>query len=269
LKYPEISDRILVGSNDMAEMMDDKYKSYLFASNHNLPFVPTAPCEDELQILNIVRNYGFPIIAKPRHGNGSRGIKILLDQHHLDNFFGKTGFIFSPFINSDIDSFPEFTDGIPYFFSFKEEALYGVQGYISKNGSPEIVIGYLARMVNGKVERIQVVNDFNLLKISRAYLLRLSESGWKGPVNIQFKKDSLDNFYAIEFNGRFTGASSARTLLGSDEVANCLNDWLGDSIVTPMPLGNDNYIVLKILSDNAVQISSIFELESSWVWEKS
>ena len=42
--------------------------------------------------------------------------------------------------------------------------------------------------------------------------------GWRGPLNVQCQRPPGGPLTIYEFNGRFTGATAARTLMGFDEV---------------------------------------------------
>lgn len=71
-QHPRHATRIVCGSLEAARTMDDKFLSYQFARRRRLPFADTA-CGDESELLELVAKRGYPLIAKPRRGYGSRG----------------------------------------------------------------------------------------------------------------------------------------------------------------------------------------------------
>ena len=57
--------------------------------------------------------------------------------------------------------------------------------------------------------------------------------GWRGPLNIQCEKTAAGEMLIHEFNGRFTGATVDRWLLGFDEVGAAIEQFTG------RPLGSN------------------------------
>jgi carbamoyl-phosphate synthase large subunit len=54
-----------------------------------------------------------------------------------------------------------------------------------------------------------------------------SAAGWRGPLNIQCQRDADGVLLIHEFNGRFTGATVDRWLLGFDEVGAAIETFTG------------------------------------------
>ena len=117
-------------------------------------------------------------------------------------------------------------DGLPFFFSFPETRLYLTQAVIGPDGSISHLFGALATQVMGQSIRMERCDQPNLLDVGRAYSRALVAEGWKGPVNVQMKCTPTGDFVPFELNGRFTGGTAARTLLGFDEVAEAIARFL-------------------------------------------
>ena len=65
-----------------------------------------------------------------------------------------------------------------------------------------------------------------LERMTADYARALSPLGYIGPLNFNCKKIGPDRFVPYELNGRFTGATAARALLGHPEVEYALDYFL-------------------------------------------
>ena len=68
-------------------------------------------------------------------------------------------------------------------------------------------------------------------KCARAF----SAAGWRGPLNIQCEKSAAGEIVIHEFNGRFTGATVDRWLLGHDEVGAAIERFTGRPLASTAP----------------------------------
>jgi len=73
--------RALVGSLRMAEVIRDKWASYSWALENGLPFARSAI--DAIGVAQLRNEVGFPLVAKPRQGFGSNGVRMLLTDEHV------------------------------------------------------------------------------------------------------------------------------------------------------------------------------------------
>lgn len=270
---PEWAELLLVGSVAAAQVMDDKVASYQFAQPAGLPFAPTVSSDaDNAQpmALQLLEQFGFPMIAKPRCGNGSRGIRVLTQASHLERALQQPGMAIQPMLDTATDLDLDLSAGLPFFWAVPETRLYGVQTLILPNGELGPAFGYMASMVNGRLERIAACRDAELLSIAHNFSTAMAKIGWRGPFNLQLKRDPRHGFQAIEMNGRFSGGTSARRHLGFDEVALILNQWLHDNLVPMLgpPVGL-NSVVNKSLSDFPVPQAEQDTLQQERVWTRS
>jgi len=82
---PSLRDRIPIGSIDAARIVSDKVAMWRFAAARGLPFADSFALDD-LASPKAARAWAasrYPILAKPRTGSGSPGIRILCDERHL------------------------------------------------------------------------------------------------------------------------------------------------------------------------------------------
>lgn len=267
--HPEMADIFLVGCREMALVMDDKFASAAFAEQHGLPFAETVASDDieaRGKIYGLLEKYGFPLIAKPRAGNGSKGVLMLTTTSHIENIVGVSDYAIQPMIDPPENRELDLTLGLPFFWGVSETRLYGVQHLIDRAGQIDSGCGFLAKMVMGRCERLQRCDDAGLLRVARRYAESAASCGWRGPINLQFKKNRDGEFIAIELNGRFTGGTSARCLLGFDEVGTVLNTWLGPDAVERRPISGQTSVVIKSLSDFPLDDAALrtLQLEGKW-----
>lgn len=262
---------ILTGSVQFAEVMDDKVLSYRFALKHNLPFAPTIASgkpESQAEAQKVLDEFGFPLIAKPSKGNGSRGIWVVLENSQLKKVLSEPGFSIQPFFRNKQETTFSFDTvfGLPFFWEIEENSLFAAQVIIKKNQEIDGIFTFISKMVRGKCERMDVCENEELKKIVVRFAEAAVSEGWTGPFNIQFKKDFKHGFQAIEMNGRFSGGTSARYFLGFDEVGRIINDWVGENTIPVDSLPTGNRVVTKILKDYAINEQNVDGLLRERVW---
>ena len=268
---PQWAGHLLVGSIEAARIMNDKIESARFAAAHGLPFADTVCSDDDgaaQAAERLLASHGFPLIAKPRDGNGSRGIFVLLDRNHLARALARPGMAIQPYYDPPDTLAPDITGGIPFFWAVEEARLYAVQTLIDRDGRIGPACAFVSTMVAGRCERLVRRDDPALLDIARAYAKQIATIGWRGPFNLQLKRHG-DDFRAIEMNGRFSGGTSARRHLGFDEVAMTLNDWFGEGAVPPLPGGSRHVdVITRSLCDFPLPADGVRDLETHGFWSR-
>lgn len=269
-REPELAPRLLVGSVGAAQAMDSKLASASFAAKNALPFAPTvasdAPDSRELVRALVVR-YGFPLIAKPAHGNGSRGVLVLLNQDQLDRMLSRPAYVIQPMLDAPAKLGLDVADGIPLFWGVPEERLFAVRGLVGIDGKLGRNFGYVMTMVMGRAERMARVDDPLLDTIGLRFGQALSKLGWRGPYNVQCKRDTSAELIPIEINGRFGGGTAGRRELGYDELAWAVNQWLGgDFVPLDSPGEWQSDLVVSKLADYALPHRPLQTLAERGQW---
>lgn len=266
---PEYKDQFLTGSEHFAKCMDDKVESYQFALKHNLPFAPTIQsglADSEPKAEQLIADFGFPVIAKPNKGNGSRGIWVVLNKTQFDKIIQEPDFAIQPLFGQSADLSFDTRFGLPLFWEIPETRLFASQVVINKKGKIDAVFGFISKMVNGKCERMDRNENPEMLKVVRKFAEAAVLEGWRGPFNIQLKEDPRHGFQVIEMNGRFSGGTSGRYHFGFDEVGTILEDWIGEGVIPKRPLTKGVNVVTKILSDFEIAQANVDKLNSNKVW---
>ena len=230
---------ILVGPTWLAELMMDKWKLYCWARHEGLPFAQTVLSGQPESLPNglaLVEEFGFPLIVKPRRGSGSTGIRVLLNHSQLERTVGLQDMLIQPFY--DIPQGSHFAldlaFGLPLFWEIPCPYEFGGQFLIGPDGAigPHLAFGSSHRL--GRVESQEPCPDERLAGDLMAFAKAFAKAGWRGPLNIQARRDG-HSWRVIEVNGRFSGGTSARYLLGLDEVGWIINAWAGAVVVPGSP----------------------------------
>lgn len=266
---PEYKDKFLTGSEYFAKCMDDKVESYQFALKHDIPFAPTIQSGLEgakTKAAQLIAEYGFPVIAKPNKGNGSRGIWVVLNKEQLDKIIREPDFAIQPLFGQSADLSFDSRFGLPLFWEIPETRLFASQVLINKNCEIDSIFGFISKMVNGKCERMDRCDNPEMRTVVMKFAEAAVAEGWRGPFNIQLKEDLKHGFQVIEMNGRFSGGTSGRYHFGFDEVGMVLEDWIGEGVIPKKQLPEGVNVITKILSDFEIVQSNVDALNSNKVW---
>jgi len=275
LRHPGWAEKIPLGSLAAAEIMDDKLLSCRFAHGHGLPFAPTVSLSrGEAEVGRFAGEQGYPLIAKPSAGFGSLGIMILTKPSHLQKLLetGSPDTVLQPFMGigqSNVEAIQNFEalteSGIPFFFHLPDDMQYASQTLIGPDGHVEQPFCSISTMILGRCEKSRIVNDPEFRDVSARYARAIADEGWVGMFNLQCRK-TPEGFFGIEMNGRMSGSTSARTLLGYDEVRIFLDRFyhvdIGDS---PTP-GNPHGTVYRVLTNSYVSDGDVASLHESGRW---
>jgi carbamoylphosphate synthase large subunit len=227
-KNQAIRSKISITNQALAESFLDKYKSALLCKELDLPFAKTILLND-----GSLNSLKFPVIVKPREGYASQGVKIIYSKKQLDflSSFGQE-YIVQEYLSEDsflLKSALNFeNDGFPLHFSF-EENKYSIQLSLAENDKDSTFFIGTHFMKNGISFEVSRNYDSSLESLARDCSQKFHQIGVRGPLNIQLQRGQEGGFKIFEFNCRFTGATSARFLLGYNELDLLLRDKLEKS----------------------------------------
>ncbi|MEM1337335.1 MAG: hypothetical protein AAF634_09200 [Bacteroidota bacterium] len=239
-RFPDISDRFVVGVADLAQLMEDKWLSYAFAKKAGLPFAETMIYDwknNKNDIISFAKKHGFPLIAKPRKGFASKAVSFIVNQDQLSKIPSDGNMIIQEYLGdgSKIIAFHKLINqnGLPLFYSL-EELKYSMQMYVGKSGSLMGSIVTKHAMKNGVSVAVHIYENHGLDELIETYYNGFAKNGWYGPINVQLQRSNkTGELRAYEFNGRFTGATAGRYILGYDEVGFALEE------LSPQPVEKD------------------------------
>ncbi|MCB9080456.1 MAG: hypothetical protein H6555_01975 [Lewinellaceae bacterium] len=272
---PELEARIPCGQPGIAKIIRDKVLTYRWAKTHQLPFAESLwfDSEPSLEILTaFAERVGFPIIAKPKFGFGSRGVFILDDHEALATVALSPETIFQEFLGPVPDlSIPKqmLKQGVPLFFQVNDDFQYAAQTLIRPDGTRTPTFISISKMVLGRLEHFAHHQDAAIEALTEQYCTQLYKDGWVGPVNLQCRQDRQGVWKVHELNLRFSGGTSSRLLLGYDEIGNLLASFY-PALEVPIHSTEthpDDYVV-RFLSDYYLSHADIGELQAKGHWKK-
>lgn len=223
---------LLVGSSSLSMAMTDKLGGHDWAVSRGLRFAPTVAASDPTArhcALAWMDQFDCGLIAKPRVGGGSRGVRVMLDEAALTTVLGDAQVVIQPYL-ADITPYRALQQqsglGLPLFWT-PTLTQYVAQTVIGPDGRVLGRFDMEATMVGGRYDRTREFNDGALRQAGDHYARHLAQAGWRGPVNVQFVRHPKWGFHAIEFCASATAGLTPRLLLGFDEMALTLSAWTG------------------------------------------
>lgn len=259
----------LTGAPEIAKAMLDKWQSWQLSCEHGLPFVPTMLPTTQNVVDTFVRNWDFPLLVKPRSGFASKGVSLILNHAQLHKVIGAKDVVVQKYLGDpkELDTYlqnlREF--GIPLFHSF-EAVKQSIQAMIGPHGKVEGVFTTLHRMRNGISVAVEEDFDEDVKALGERCAKVFAQLGWRGPLNIQCQRTPEGQLNIYEFNGRFTGATAARALLGFDEVGMALRLFVGTDIGTLTTEHTTG--VLKQLNSRAVPRLLRQDIKNKGIWRR-
>lgn len=270
-RQPALARRLLCGDAGVAAAMLDKLDSARFSAAHGLPFVPTLDARGDVAAARrFAADHGWPLIAKPRLGFASQGVRLVLDDRQLEHACHAPDLVLQKYLGDAAavhGAAHEIGErGLPLFFSFEETKL-SLQACISPDGDISAVFATGNVMRMGRSERVRIVDDADVLAAAREWAGVFARAGWRGPVNMQCQRDAGGTLAIYEYNGRFTGATAARRLLGFDEVGRALTDWID----APAAAGGTQPVreVVRHLVGRPCRPADTRQLLESGCWERT
>jgi biotin carboxylase len=199
----------------------DKRHTHRFACDHGLPFAPTAEGPAGAQAL--AQAHGYPLLAKPWSGAGSRDVFLLRDAADVARASGDPRMMVQAFLGKDaldgaLESFHRVAArGMPWHWAFEDvettaELTIGPDGKVS---SICLDCGTTAPPLRTAV---RLLDDDAVASVGLAWARVLAAHGHRGVVNIQGKRLTDGRFVPYEVGARFGGTAVSRAALGHNQV---------------------------------------------------
>ncbi|MEP1446567.1 MAG: hypothetical protein ABJK37_10705 [Paraglaciecola sp.] len=274
-KHSQHCHRIPAGSSNIAKIIRDKFLTYEWATEKQLPFVESffyQGKESQSGLKNFVSKCGYPVIAKPREGFGSNGIYVAMSDEHIAALTSIEQLMFQKLLMPSKE-LPELIKkckiAIPLYYQIADEQQYAAQTLIKPNG--EIIEPFVSvsKMVLGRCESLRRLENTAISTMAKLYALALAKEGWRGPVNIQCKQDEQGNWLAHELNLRFSGGTSSRLLLGFDEIGNLVESFYPNVNLENLSRNVSDELVVRYLGDHLMPATSQKTLQTKKYWKNT
>jgi carbamoyl-phosphate synthase large subunit len=198
-----------VSDLSIIDLGDDKLDTCVWLREHGFAYPAFAASEDWAGLEGLVEQHGYPLVAKPRIGGGSRGLFFVEEEADLLYAHRKKRYVVQAHIGSDASE-------------------YTVGCVLDRSGQ---VAGSIAmqRVLLGGTTYRAFLGDFpEVRKVASAIATALG--AW-GPCNIQLRVTE-DGPVCFEINPRFSGTTPIRAHFGFNEVEAVLRHYV---LGVPMP----------------------------------
>ncbi|MGE5667396.1 MAG: hypothetical protein ACM338_04290 [Betaproteobacteria bacterium] len=226
----DLAPRLLCGSAAMARVIADKWLSAEFCAENGLPFAPSLAEGGADERAGFARRHGYPLVAKPRHGYASQDVYLISNDAQFERILAREGWIVQKYLG-DPRRVAEYlagleTLGVPLYHTF-QGLKHSIQVLIAPDGSIAQVICTRNAMVMRRSKWVEADRDPVSFEIGAQCGRVFAAAGWRGPLNVQCQRSADGALFIHEFNGRFTGATVDRWLLGFDEVGPAIECFTG------------------------------------------
>jgi len=186
---------VIMNSPDVIRIGRDKWTTGEFLRKNNFYFAESTPILSQRHLRKFVDRIGFPLIAKPRNGAGSKGVCLVKNQRQLNGMLPiPPNYILQEYIPEDHG---EYTAG----------AISGLDGCLLH------VLILKRHLQFGMTFRAEPVFNAELTDYCKTVVEAL---GSCGPCNLQLRIKN-NNPVIFEINPRFSSSTYMRTLLGANE----------------------------------------------------
>ncbi len=266
----DLAHRILCGNAATARATIDKWSSALFCREYGLPFAPSlATPIDEETLMRFATEHGLPLLIKPRQGFAAKGVYLVFEAAHLRRAAGQEGLVVQRYLagRGDLDAYLEEmrTTGVPIFRSF-DDIKHSIQIVIGPDG--ELLGNFCSRNFRryGNTIRFERHDGADARSLGERCAKAFGAAGWRGPMNIQCQLTSDDELVIYEFNGRFSGATAARRIMGFDEVGLTVKAFTGAAI-QPSTFGDGAQSIRHLLDRPVARQADMDTLAGTGRWQ--
>jgi hypothetical protein len=267
-RRPDLADHLLCGNAATARIVRDKWLSHQFCSERELPFAPSIVGGDRDRAAAFLRTHGFPLISKPRRGFSAQGIHLLFSEAQFARALGDENLVVQAFLGDDarVTDFLAELDacGIPLFHTL-QGLKHSIQALVGPGGNVARVICTRNLRAERRSKWVEADDDPATAAMGRSLAEALAAHGWRGPLNIQCQRARDGRLLVHEFNGRFTGATSDRWMLGFDEVGATIELFTGFRF-TPATVRSASREVFESMVARAADPRDVDALARDGVW---
>jgi carbamoylphosphate synthase large subunit len=202
----------MVGSVRMAEVIRDKWLSYRWAMDNGMPFARSAV--DARGVARLRAEVGLPLVAKPREGFGSNGVRLLLNDEHVGVALAAGETI----VQEAIDPSPMLTaealrGGMPLWYAPIQPGSPLALALLDDEGC-RFLAAWWSRHVRGAALDTVLLREPAFERLAMDYAQAAWRDGWRGLFNVQARRNAAGQYVPIELAGRFMGGTSALHRLG-------------------------------------------------------
>ncbi len=208
---------VVASPPDVLRIALDKFETCRFLEGAGLHFPGYAKADAPAEIERLIREVGFPLIAKPCRGTGARGVVKIHSRKDLDGLrTAGVEMVVEEYLQPD-------------------DQEYSVEVYTLRNGRQVGTICYRRdQLIAGDTYKARVLPHPAVEAEAMAIVKAL---GSTGPCNVQLRATARGPV-AFEINPRFSGGVSMRAHFGYNEVEMAIRDLILDEPAPPPSIGS-------------------------------
>jgi carbamoyl-phosphate synthase large subunit len=200
--------KVVLNSFELVHLCNDKWFFFEKLKSYNCPYTLSSSLSSDFDWL--IKNFGLPLLLKPRQGNASKGIVKVYNMATFEIHKAEIGkkLMVQPLIGNDNEEYTitAFCDGKGSYFT-----IMMLKRVLSK-------LGY--------TEKAEVFNNVSIAAAVKKICEILKPIG---PTNFQFRKHK-GRFYLLEINPRFSSSNSIRTAFGYNDAIMAIEYYLEGKI---------------------------------------
>lgn len=189
---------------DYLKIGQDKFETcnWLKANDCNYPRFCLA--DDSVKLAELVAEAGYPLIAKPRHGKGSKGILKICNEEDLSQVKSLQDYVIQELVGD-------------------ESSEYTVGCYCDKSGELADLIIMHRELRYGTTFKAEIVENEQIREEATKICMKFRPNG---PLNIQLRLDHANRPVCFELNVRFSGTTPMRAHFGFNDVAAMIKEYV-------------------------------------------
>jgi len=216
--------RTLVGCVPIAEAIRDKWASYEWAMKHRLPFARSAI--DAAGVARLREDVGLPLVAKPRDGFGSNGVRMLLTDDHVRATLAAGNQIVQECLDPPLTlTDADLSRGMPFWFAPVQVANPSTLCLLDDSGF-EFLAAWVTESRCGMGLNTVLIDAPPLRSLAMDYAEAAWREGWRGLLNVQTRTNAAGEYLPIELAGRFIGTLASLQTLGVPVAATVLKRFV-------------------------------------------
>lgn len=203
----------IVSSPEILSIANDKMLTCQWLKERGFNYPRYAVSDDDNALKRLIKECGYPLIAKLRSGRGSQGIIEIHDLYDLKYISRKPGYVIQEFLgNTDSE--------------------YTVGCFSDHNGLVRGTIAMHRELLQGTTYRAEV-GDFPEIRYEASRIVSALKP--MGPSNVQMRI-SNGKPVCFEINVRFSGTTPMRARLGFNDVEATLKHYVLGMDAEDLPL---------------------------------
>lgn len=204
--------RCIVSELRVMEIGDDKFETCRWLTQHGFPSPDLALAGADDGGFALANRVGYPLVAKPRRGGGSRGLFMIENEEDLAYAARKPDYLLQEWVGSDAEE-------------------YTVGCFVDSNGLLAPSCCMRRDLLSGTTYRA-ILGDYPAIRATAESIARALRP--LGPCNIQLRMTERGPV-CFEINPRFSGSAPIRSHFGYNEAEAALEHFVqGKPVSLPL-----------------------------------